>query len=70
LDARVYLDPHLIWQATESYVERGDAFGLIMRLPPNPVLLTTKAVYNLSTAARVSRGFSMGGYSSFLSSLG
>ena len=52
LDARVYLDPHLIWQATESYVKRGDAFGLIPHeLPPNPVLLTTEAVYSLSTAA-------------------
>jgi hypothetical protein len=29
LDAWVHLDPHLIWQATESYVERGDAFGLV-----------------------------------------
>ena len=52
MDARVYLDPHLIWQATESYVKRGDAFGLIPHeLPPNPVLLTTEAVYSLSTAA-------------------
>ena len=23
-------DPHLTWQATKSYVERGDAFGLIL----------------------------------------
>ena len=52
MDARVYLDPHLIWQPTESYVERGDAFGLIPHeLTPNPVLLTTEAVYSLSTAA-------------------
>src|SRR5262245_27779351 len=29
LDAWVHLDPHLIWQATESYVEGRDAFGLV-----------------------------------------
>jgi hypothetical protein len=29
LDAWVHLDPHLIWQATESYMERRDAFGLV-----------------------------------------
>src|SRR5262245_34068443 len=29
LDAWVHLDPHLIWQATESYMEHGDAFGLV-----------------------------------------
>jgi hypothetical protein len=28
-DASVYLDPHLIRQATERYVERGNAFGLV-----------------------------------------
>ena len=28
-DASVHLDPHLIWQATKSYVERGNTFGLI-----------------------------------------
>src|SRR5262249_4101603 len=27
-DAWVHLDPHLIWQATKSYVERGNAFRL------------------------------------------
>src|SRR5262245_1003370 len=29
LDAWVHLDPHLIRQATESYMERRDAFGLV-----------------------------------------
>src|SRR5262245_2429978 len=29
LDAWVHLDSHLIWQATERYVERCDAFGLV-----------------------------------------
>src|SRR5207342_3707941 len=29
-DIWVRLDPHLTWQATKSYVERGDAFGLIL----------------------------------------
>jgi hypothetical protein len=29
LDTGIHLDPHLIWQATESYVERRDAFGLV-----------------------------------------
>jgi hypothetical protein len=28
-DTSVHLDSHLIWQATESYVERGSAFGFI-----------------------------------------
>jgi hypothetical protein len=28
-DTSVHLDSHFIWQATESYVERGRAFGLI-----------------------------------------
>jgi hypothetical protein len=28
-DASVHVDSHLIWQATESYVERSSAFGLI-----------------------------------------
>jgi hypothetical protein len=28
-DASVYLDPHLIWQATERYVKRCNAFGLV-----------------------------------------
>jgi hypothetical protein len=28
-DIWVHLDPHLIWQATKSYVERGNAFALI-----------------------------------------
>jgi hypothetical protein len=28
-DTSVHLDSHFIWQATESYVERGSAFGLI-----------------------------------------
>ena len=27
-DISVRLDPHLIWQATKSYVKRGNAFGL------------------------------------------
>jgi hypothetical protein len=26
---RVYVYPHLIWQTTKSYVERGNAFGLL-----------------------------------------
>src|SRR5947199_9642264 len=52
LDARVYLDPHLIWQPTESYVERGDAFGLIPHeLTPNPVRVTTEAGYSLTCDA-------------------
>jgi hypothetical protein len=29
LDAWVHLDPHLIRQATESYMKRRDAFGLV-----------------------------------------
>jgi hypothetical protein len=29
-DVSVRLDPHLTWQATKSYVERGNAFGLIL----------------------------------------
>jgi hypothetical protein len=29
LDARVHFNPHLIWQATKSYVERGDAFWFV-----------------------------------------
>jgi len=29
-DIWVRLDPHLTWQATKSYVERGNAFGLIL----------------------------------------
>jgi hypothetical protein len=29
LDAWVHLNPHLIWQATKSYLERGDAFWLV-----------------------------------------
>src|SRR3954465_14393916 len=29
-DIWVRLDPHLTWQATKSYVECGDAFGLIL----------------------------------------
>jgi hypothetical protein len=28
-DVWVHLHPHLIWKATKSYVERGNAFGLI-----------------------------------------
>jgi hypothetical protein len=28
-DIWVHVDPHLIWQATKSYVERGNAFALI-----------------------------------------
>jgi hypothetical protein len=28
-DISVHLDPHLIWQATKSYVKRGNGFGLI-----------------------------------------
>ena len=29
-DVWVRLDPHLTWQATKSYVERGNALGLIL----------------------------------------
>jgi hypothetical protein len=42
-DISVYLDPHLIWQAAKSYVERGDAFGLVSHdssyTPPGPAQL-------------------------------
>src|SRR5437016_1413903 len=31
-DVWVHFDPHLIWQATKSYVERGNAFGLISHI--------------------------------------
>jgi hypothetical protein len=42
-DISVYLNPHLIWQAAKSYVERGDAFGLVSHdssyTPPGPAQL-------------------------------
>src|SRR5262249_46543055 len=38
LDAWVHLDSHLIWQATESYMERRDVFGLV---PQECSLLST-----------------------------
>jgi hypothetical protein len=31
-DVSIRLHPHLIWQATESYVEGGNAFGLVFHL--------------------------------------
>jgi hypothetical protein len=38
-DVWVHLDPHLIWQATKSYLERGSTFGLESHkvLPHHPV---------------------------------
>jgi hypothetical protein len=42
-DVWVRLDPHLIWQATESYLERSNAFGLVLHkdfLPVGYRLLT------------------------------
>jgi hypothetical protein len=47
LDAWVHLDPHLIWQATESYMERRDAFGLV----PHECLyqLMPEIAYNILT---------------------
>jgi len=39
LDVWVHLDPHLIWQAAKSYVERGSVFGLESHrvLPHRPI---------------------------------
>jgi hypothetical protein len=58
-DGWMPLNSHLIWQATNSYVECGDAFGLIPHegfLLIRYRLLTPEAVYNFSTLpARASR---------------
>jgi hypothetical protein len=29
-NARIHLNPHMTWQATERYVQRPDAFGLVL----------------------------------------
>jgi hypothetical protein len=52
-DASVYLDRHLIRQATERYVERCNALGLyrINAAFAGYQLLTARIAYNLSPAA-------------------
>jgi len=52
-DASVYLDRHLIRQATERYVERCNALGLyrINAAFAGYQLLTARIAYNLSAAA-------------------
>jgi hypothetical protein len=49
-DAWVRFDPHLVWQATESYVKRRNAFGLIPHdlLSLNRLRLLTPETYNPS----------------------
>src|SRR6516165_4477538 len=34
-NARLHFDPHMTWQSTKSYVQRANAFGLVVhRVPP------------------------------------
>jgi hypothetical protein len=57
-DVWVHLHPHLIWQATKSYVERGNAFGLISHkgfLIARYRQLTAGTPYNLSTLPATGR---------------
>jgi hypothetical protein len=57
-DVWVHLHPHLIWQATKSYVERGNAFGLISHkgfLTARYRQLTAGTPYNLSTLPATGR---------------
>ena len=48
-DARLHFDTHLSGQATESYVERSDAFGFVSHEASPGAYLAAAAAYNLST---------------------
>src|SRR5262249_6504164 len=51
-NASVYLDPYLIWQATKSNVERGNAFGLVSHKGYSSAPV---AAYNVLTLPAIGR---------------